>query len=164
MQQAVIIFIVTQLSTREEKDSLEQSFKKMDKNGDGTLSCEEIREGFKDVYGEVSDEEIETILLNADIDQSGSVDYSEFLVAAMNTLSILSKEKLEKAFNAFDKDSSGKISMEELKQVLGRTEEFDPQVEALIKEADVNADGEIDLKEFKELMMKVFWLLLHLPN
>ena len=40
-----------------------------------------------------------------DIDKSGFIDYSEFVVAAMNEKSLLSNEKLMQAFKMFDKVS-----------------------------------------------------------
>ena len=69
---------------------------------------------------------------------------------------LLSKEKLELCFNLFDKDQSGSISADELRQLLGRSKTTDPLVKNLIKEADASGDGEIDLKEFKDLMLKIF--------
>ena len=100
---------------------------------------------------------MEQIIKNADTDGSGFIDYTEFLTATMNIQSLLSKEKLEMAFSMFDTDKSGTISVEELKQVLGRQGKGnDPLIEQLIKEADVSGDGEIDLKEFKDVMLKLF--------
>ena len=94
----------------------------------------------------------------ADTDGSGYIDYSEFVAATMNTQTLLSKEKLEMCFKMFDKDGSGKISMDELKEIFGKSKnKDDPLIEQLIKEADVSGDGEIDLKEFKDLMFKLFY-------
>ena len=60
-------------------------------------------------------------------------------------------------FHMFDKDGSGTISADELKQILGRSKvEYDEAIEKLIQEADSSGDGEIDLKEFEELMHKLF--------
>ena len=51
----------------------------------------------------------------ADIDGSGEIDYSEWLVATLNRKNLISEEKLRTAFSYFDKDNSGSISIEELK-------------------------------------------------
>jgi calcium-dependent protein kinase len=50
-----------------------------------------------------------------DSDNSGFIDYSEFVIATINREKLLSKEKLETAFKMFDKDDSGSISIQELK-------------------------------------------------
>jgi calcium-dependent protein kinase len=53
-----------------------------------------------------------------DIDQSGCIDYTEFLVASTNHKSLLSNSRLKAAFKMFDKDGSGKITQEEIRAVL----------------------------------------------
>lgn len=55
----------------------------------------------------------------ADIDGSGEIDYSEWLIATMNKKNLISEDKVRNAFNFFDKDGSGSISVDELKEVLG---------------------------------------------
>ena len=40
----------------------------MDKNGDGKLSKEELKNGYAEVFGEVSDEELEQVIKVADTD------------------------------------------------------------------------------------------------
>ena len=70
---------------------------------------------------------------------------------------MLSKDKLEAAFKAFDKDGSGKIGIDELKDMLEKNDRLaeDSEWHEVIKEADMNGDGEIDFIEFKDLMMKL---------
>ncbi len=53
-----------------------------------------------------------------DTDKSGKIDYTEFLAATMETNLYLKEEKLFMAFKMFDKDGNGKISAQELKEVL----------------------------------------------
>lgn len=53
-----------------------------------------------------------------DTDNSGFIDYTEFVVAATKQENLTSQEKLQAAFKMFDKDDSGKISAEEIREVL----------------------------------------------
>jgi len=55
---------------------------------------------------------------SVDTDNSGFIDYSEFVVAAMNESQLTTNEKLQAAFKMFDKDGSGIISPDEIKEVL----------------------------------------------
>jgi len=55
--------------------------------------------------------EIEEMFDRIDIDKSGEIDYSEFVMATINEKTLLTKEKLQAAFNMFDKDKSGSISV-----------------------------------------------------
>ena len=75
-------------------------------------------------------------MIHADIDGSGYIDYSgnyfilEFLAAAQMIQNLLSKEKVELAFNMLDSDKSGSISLDELKNAFGkRNVEHDPLIE-----------------------------------
>jgi calcium-dependent protein kinase len=92
-----------------------------------------------------------------DLDGNGSIDYNEFLTATITREKILSQKNLELAFQAFDKDGSGKISTDEIMQIFNNTDVKDKSVfEKMIKEADENGDMEISLEEFKTLMTKFF--------
>ena len=53
-----------------------------------------------------------------DIDGSGYIDYSEWVVATINKQKLLTNEIMWNAFNLFDKDGSGTISAKEVKDVL----------------------------------------------
>lgn len=73
-----------------------------------------------DHYGKVmSDEEVENMFNSVDSDKSGFIDYTEFIVATVNSDDFNSNEFLQAAFKMFDKDGSGSISAEEIKAVLG---------------------------------------------
>jgi calcium-dependent protein kinase len=69
---------------------------------------------------------------------------------------MLSKKRLERIFQIFDKDGSGMISASELKETFGQSQDIDDDVwDELIKNADKDGNGEIDLKEFKEIMLQI---------
>ena len=55
------------------------------------------------------------------------------------------EKDLKEAFKVFDKDESGKISFNELKSALTKLGEkmSDEDVREMIKEADLNEDGEV---------------------
>lgn len=56
----------------------------------------------------------------------------------------------------FDKDSSGTISANEIRDVLGVGKNIDEKVwNQIVMEVDVNGDGEISFSEFKTMMQKL---------
>jgi calcium-dependent protein kinase len=154
LQQAALTYIVSHLITKDEKNELIDLFRQFDTNGDGVLSREEIFEGYKAYMGEFeAEKEAERIMQEVDLDKSGTIDYNEFILAALNRQKVLNKERLEATFKMFDKDGSGKISADEIRTILGNSNEKGV-LDAMIKEVDSNGDGEISLHEFKEMMLK----------
>jgi len=156
LQQATLTYIVSQLISKEEMQELQAAFKALDTNSDGKLQREELIEGYKKIMGDAEAEElVDKIMASADTDGSGAIDYSEFVTATMNKKKMLSHDKLEAAFNLFDKDGSGFISASEIKQVLGVGKNISEEIwTEIINEVDLNGDGEISFKEFKGMMEK----------
>lgn len=104
LKQATFAFIASQLLSKSEKENIDKIFKVLDKNGDGKLSKEEILEGYDSYFGKTLDkDDIEKMFESVDIDKSGFIDYSEFVVASMNEKQLLTNEKLQSAFKMFDK-------------------------------------------------------------
>lgn len=75
----------------------------------------------------------------------------------MDKSKLITDKKLESAFKLFDKDGDGLISLLEIKDILGRDSPNigDDIWNKIIKEVDLNGDGEISLDEFKKMMEKI---------
>lgn len=74
--------------------------------------------------------------LQADVDNSGTIDYGEFIAATLHLNKIEREDHLFAAFSYFDKDGSGYITPDELQQAC---EEFgieDIRLEEMIREVD----------------------------
>lgn len=158
LQQAVLSFIVTQMNNKEEIQKLSQIFNSIDLDGDGKLSREELMTEYcKSKPPDEAEEAVNRIMKEVDINCSGYIDYSEFLMATLKQETLLSKENLESAFKAFDLDGSGSINFNDLKQALGQEmDSGDSMWQEIINKVDKNNDGIIDLKEFMEMMLNVF--------
>ena len=154
LQQATLEYIASQMISNQETKYLRQAFISLDVNGDGKLSVEELRQGYKDARVDLVD--IDKIIESCDGDGNGFIDYTEFLTATINWKKELSHERLEAVFKMFDKDGSGKIGLNEVKSIFGvESDSVDEGVwNEIMLEADLNGDGEIDLYEFKALMLK----------
>ena len=133
-----------------------RKFKKLDLNCDGRLSKAEIKNAcFKYYKFLMGEDEIEKIFDAVDTDQSGYIEYTEFVVACENLEEILQEERLNAAFKMFDKDGSGGITKEEIKMVLSEHDKFELPEEILNKimaKVDANNDGVISADEFKTYM------------
>ena len=68
----------------------------------------------------------------------------------------MKEEKLREAFRFYDKDGSGAISCDEIKEVFGVGKQVDANIwEQIMKECDQDGDGEIDFEEFKCMMHRL---------
>jgi calcium-dependent protein kinase len=108
-----------------------------------------------EIYGaEHAKEEVDRIFTLVDVDQSGEIDFSEFVAASVNKDNLLQDSKLKAAFDCYDKDGSGSISVEEIKDVLGVGKNINKEVwDQLVLEVDENGDGEVSYEEFKIMMV-----------
>jgi len=72
------MYIVTQLISKKEHAKLRATFTSLDTNADGKLSREELLKGYEELYGnkQRAEQEVNTIMDNVDVDNSGSIDYS----------------------------------------------------------------------------------------
>ena len=160
LKRATIGFIISQLATKTEREEMMELFKSLDTDNNGSLSPAEIKEGFVSLFGnEINDidTEVAGIMKQVDFNGSGEIEYSEFISATLNRQQLLSRERLQIAFESFDLDGNGTISADELKQVLGKFHNYDEGVwENIISEVDLNGDGVIDLSEFTKMMLSSF--------
>jgi len=100
--------------------------------------------------------EVDAIMKSADNNNSGTIDYTEFVIATINRQNMLKKEKLEALFHLIDKDGNGYLTIEELKDFFTPSQSVEEGVwNDVISEVDVNKDGQISLIEFKEMMLKM---------
>ena len=70
---------------------------------------------------------------------------------------LLSRDRLLKAFKLFDKDSSGSITIEELREVFAMfnsagSDMDDDYIGSIISQVDANGDGDVSFDEFVAMM------------
>lgn len=155
LRDAVQTYIATQCISSYDSKELKEVFRAIDTNGDGQLSKEELLEHYIQVLGqENAEEEVTQIMKQVDTEKNGYINYTEFIKAAMSQRTLLSSQNLRRAFDLFDNDKSGTISASELRKVLqGSMVSEDKVWDDIIKHFDQNSDGEIDLREFEEIII-----------
>jgi Ca2+-binding EF-hand superfamily protein len=76
------------------------------------------------------------VLPQADIDNSGTIDYGEFIAATLHLNKVEREDHLFAAFQYFDKDGSGYITADELQQACDEFGIEDVRLEGIIGEVD----------------------------
>lgn len=68
--------------------------------------------------------------------------------------SVISKKEIFERFRSFDKDGDGFITSAEIKRAIAATStELAPEdIDAIVKEADIDGDGRINYNEFVNIM------------
>ena len=156
LQQATMAYIVHFISFNKEVEDLKTVFNEFDKNKDGLLSFEEIDHAFtrycanKGLQNFTQKNKLIQILDEIDTEKTGHISYEQFLRISIDQREILNENNLRSAFEKFDTNKDGKLSKEEIKNVLG-IKDF-AYVNELLKLVDENKDGYISYEEFKSLM------------
>ncbi|XP_066153914.1 calmodulin-like isoform X1 [Euwallacea fornicatus] len=137
-----------------------EAFRLFDKDGDGSITKEELGRVMRSLGQFARTEELQQMLQEVDVDGDGNVSFEEFLDMAWSAGAgtdadqVLSREEEEKelrdAFRVFDKHNRGYITASDLRAVLQCLGEdlSEEEIEDMIKEVDVDGDGRIDFYEF----------------
>ncbi|PXF47369.1 Calmodulin [Gracilariopsis chorda] len=132
-----------------------EAFNLFDTDGDGSITMKELGTVMRNLGQNPTEEALRQMINEVDADGSGTIDFPEFLTLMARKMKTQDSEaEIIEAFKVFDKDNSGKISADELRQVMNNLGErlSDAEVEEMIREADTNGDGEIDIAEFVRMM------------
>lgn len=154
LKEAIQVFITSQISTFEDIKQFQSCFEDIDKDHDGKISKDELINAYAKIMPHENAEAVAKDLISKlDYDFDGNIEYTEFLASCSLRQKNISLEKLEYAFNMFDTDRSGTISVDEIRGFLGSgLAEADKVWTQILQEADKNGDGVIDLAEFLTLM------------
>ncbi|CAL5425448.1 unnamed protein product [Camellia sinensis] len=151
----VALRVIAGCLSEEEIMGLKQMFKGMDTDNSGTITLEELKQGLAKQGTKLSEYEVKQLMEAADADGNGTIDYDEFIAATMQLNRMDREEHLYTAFQYFDKDNSGYITIEELQQALREFGINDGRdINEIISEVDADHDGRIDYDEFVAMMRK----------
>ncbi|KAL7081155.1 hypothetical protein ACP275_14G021600 [Erythranthe tilingii] len=136
----------------------QEAFSLFDKDGDGCITIEELATVIRSLDQNPTEEELREMMNEVDSDRNGTIEFAEFLnLMSRKMKEIDADEELKEAFKVFDKDQNGYISANELRQVLMNLGEklTDEEVQQMIREADLDGDGQVNFDEFVKMMTTV---------
>ncbi|KAL4312493.1 hypothetical protein GQ457_01G045910 [Hibiscus cannabinus] len=136
---------------------LRRMFQMFDKNGDGKITNKELSESLENLGIFIPSTELIQMVEKIDVNGDGYVDIDEFGALYQTIMHERDEEEdMMEAFNVFDQNRDGFITVEELRSVLsslglkqGRTLE---DCKRMIQKVDVDGDGMVNYKEFKQMM------------
>ncbi|CAI9753895.1 unnamed protein product [Fraxinus pennsylvanica] len=146
--------VIAEHLTVEEAEVIRDMFMLMDTNNDGKVTYEELKAGLRKVGSQLAEPEMKLLMDVADVDGNGVLDYGEFVSVTIHLQRMENDEHFHRAFMFFDKDGSGYIEIDELREALAdESGETDVGVlNDIMREVDTKQDGRIDYEEFVAMM------------
>ncbi|CAD7677392.1 unnamed protein product [Nyctereutes procyonoides] len=133
--------------TEEQIAEFKEAFSLFDKDGDGTITTKELGTVMRSLGQNPTEAELQDMINEVDADGNGTIDFPEFLtMMARKMKDTDSEEEIREAFRVFDKDGNGYISAAELRHVMTNLGEklTDEEVDEMIREADIDGDGQVN--------------------
>ncbi|KAI8010977.1 Calcium-dependent protein kinase 19 [Camellia lanceoleosa] len=145
--------VIAENLSQDEIQGLKQTFTNIDTDNSGTITYEELKTGLARLGSKLTEAEVKQLMEAADVDGDGTIDYIEFITATMHRHKLERDEHLYKAFQYFDTDNSGFITMDELESAMKNYGMGDEDtIKEIISEVDTDNDGRINYEEFCTMM------------
>ena len=161
---AVLAYLIHNNMQLEHVHEAIKLFNKMDLNGDGQISKDELYIGLKDfleLSGDKLKNNVDIIFNNLDTDHNGFIEYEEFIRAAVNKKIFYSTNYLRFAFDYFDRDKNGCISFDEIKNIFFINEKnkkdskAKEQLKKCFQDSDINGNGNLTFDEFIKMTKNI---------
>ena len=135
-----------------------EAFAMFDKDGDGHVTIDELRDVLARMDEHPTDEQLRDMISDVDADNNGTIELEEFIAMMQrhDSDAASAEDDIRLAFKAFDTDGNGEIDRHELKQIMEKIGEplTDQEIDTMIAEADKNGDGLINFEEFSAMMKR----------
>lgn len=146
--------VVAEFLSVEEVAGLKETFEMMDTNKRGKINLEELRLGLLKSGQNVPEADLQILMEAADVDGDGTLNYGEFVAVSVHLKKMANDEHLHKAFSFFDRNQSGFIEIEELRNALNDEVDTNSEdvINAIMHDVDTDKDGRISYEEFAAMM------------
>ena len=162
LQELTFTYLVHNYPNQNQIYLINRIFNKFNKNSDGKLTKEELKEGllkylFKGKNtGEEPEKEVNNIFHKLDGNNNGYIECEEFVRAGIDKNLLKNKKVLRFTFDFLDKNKNDEVSVEELKEVFGVVNQEDEKALInLMKSIDTDSNGHISFDEFYIMMVKI---------
>ncbi|CAA6667322.1 unnamed protein product [Spirodela intermedia] len=138
----------------EEVAGIKEMFQMMDVHNNGNITLEELKSGLHKIGQHIPDPDVQILMEAADVDGNGTLDYGEFVAVSIHLKKIGNDDHLRQAFSYFDKNSTGYIEIEELRESLADDLglNYEEVIKSIIHDVDTDKDGRISYEEFTAMM------------
>tara|TARA_B110001452_G_C15098710_1_gene383131 strand:+ start:142 stop:648 length:507 start_codon:yes stop_codon:yes gene_type:complete len=141
--------------TEEQKQEVHDAFELFDTEKTGRIDYHELKVAMRALGFDCKKAEALRLIEEHDLKGTGTIGEHEFLdIMTARIAQRDPEEELRKAFELFDEDGSGRITLRNMRRIARELGEnlSDDELQAMIEEFDTDQDGEISLEEFAGIM------------
>ncbi|CAF1161135.1 unnamed protein product [Adineta ricciae] len=139
----------------QQMEELRGAFNLFDRDRNGAISLAELKQVLIALNFQPTEKLLGKIMKEMDTDGNGSVEFDEFVKVMRKVYERnFTDEEMRKAFACFDVDNSGYITVNELREVLGRLNHnvTEYRINEVLGEIDTDHDGKISFDEFARML------------
>ena len=151
--QKELYYFIAKVSNETDIDKYKTFFNHLDTNNMGSLSFEEVKEGFEKNEIEIEENILQQIFNGLNFHKSGRINYSEFLSAMVSSKNFAKEEKLTSVFNLLNESEQNKnyITFDSLMNAVKALNLNIDEEE--IKRCFHEYDDEISFEDFKKIIL-----------
>ncbi|CAN0299431.1 unnamed protein product [Ectocarpus sp. 12 AP-2014] len=147
LKRAALNVIANQL-TEADIGHLRDAFREIDADNNGSICVDELKMVVKKEGLEYIEEEVMAMLRGVDLDGNDSIEWKEFLAATIDRNVFIREDNVRRAFQHFDIEGSGRITVANLVSIFGSED----HAREIVGDIDLDGDGEISFDEFRQMM------------
>lgn len=134
-------------------DEMRRVFRKLDLNGDGRISVDELKSFLAAIGGKDAAAEAKSMVQVADLNKSGFIEFEEFMAVHQKGVT---RNEIKMAFWMFDENKDGRIGAEEVMLMLRKLGESCnlEDCRRMVNRIDRNGDGLVDMDDFMIMMTR----------
>jgi len=142
--------------SQDDLNEVKDCFNLYDNDGDGKIPSDKLGTVVRSLGHNPTEAEVDDMVRNMIRGPSFGMPELMQVVARCMGESRNKPEEIRESFSVFDRDGTGRISAAELRHVMTTVGEklSDQEVDAMIREIDVDRDGQINYEEMVRLMCK----------
>ncbi|KAL7134147.1 hypothetical protein ABFS83_11G007600 [Erythranthe nasuta] len=138
----------------EEVAGIKEGFQLMDINNKGKIDINELRTGLFKLGHHIPEADLLILMEAGDVDKDGYLDCGEFVAISVHLRKMGNDDNMQKAFEFFDRNETGYIEIEELRDAFADEAEATTEeaIIAIMQDVDTDKDGRISYEEFAAMM------------
>jgi len=140
--------------SQEQIEDLKTAFHEIDREKTGFVRAEDIQACMEKNGYQLAKEEFNNLLQKIEYIGKGKLNYTQFLIAAIDRKKIIDEENTWMTFRYFDIDADGKICLNDLKNAIEKAGCYISETEyrELLQEFELKFDEDINYEDFADIM------------